>query len=266
MRDLMSVNFRRVKNLLRMDFHRMLHGKAFWVMVGIAIYIPIMMLTQMGDVHDLMAFIGGSSGAGTGFSFGAGMSLSILTVLTGMLLSIYIGKEYTSGQIKNIITSHANKCDYIFSKTIIAFVWTTIFTLVYLLTLFILGAVMGVPTGIASIPGLILFIVEKLLLSIPMSVLMIAINLIFREKYGWSIIFVCIAGTGFIVMTLRMGLQMLGLEALGGILNFTISGAAAFASLTPAILPILAILAVTVVWTLLCTLLSDGLMNKRDVL
>lgn len=141
-----------------------------------------------------------------------------------------------------------------------------IFTLVYLLTLFILGTVMGVPAGITSIPGLIIFIAEKLLLSIPMSVLMIAINLIFREKYGWSIVFVCIAGTGFIVMTLRMGLQMLGLEALGGILNFTISGASSFASLTPAAGPILAILAVTAVWTLLCTLLSDGLMNKRDVL
>ena len=53
MHDLMSVDFRRVKNLLRMDLHRMLYGKAFWIMVGIAIFIPIMMLTQMGEVHNL---------------------------------------------------------------------------------------------------------------------------------------------------------------------------------------------------------------------
>lgn len=126
--------------------------------------------------------------------------------------------------------------------------------------------VMGIPAGITSVPGLILFVLEKLLLSIPMSVLMITINLIFREKYGWSILFTCIAGTGVIVMSLKMGLQMLGLEALGSILNFTITGAAAFTSLTPAFFPVLAILAVTVIWTLLWTLLSDGLMNKRDVL
>ena len=265
MRDLMSVDFRRVKNLLHMDFHRVLHGKAFWVMVGITVFIPIMMLTQMSDVHDLATFIGGDSSA-AGFSFGAGMSLSILIVLTGILLCIYIGKEYTSGQIKNIITSHANKCDYIFAKTVIAFLWTSVFNVIYLLTLFVLGMVMDIPAGIASIPSLILFVLEKLLLSIPMSVLMIAINLIFREKYGWSILFTCIVGTGVIVMFLKMGLQMLGLEALSGILNFTITGAAAFASLTPAVSSILVILAVTVVWTLLCTLLSDGLMNKRDVL
>lgn len=266
MRDLVSVDFRRVKNLLRMDLHRMIHGKAFWVMAGITVFIPVMMLTQMGEVRDIAAFIGGSGDTGAGFSFGAGMSLSILTVLTGILLSIYIGREYSSGHIKNIITSHANKCDYILSKTIIAFVWTAAFTAIYLLTLFILGAVMGIPTGITSIPGLLLFIVEKLLLSIPMSVLMIAINLIFREKYGWSIVFVCIAGTGFIVMTLKMAMQMLGLEALGSIFNFTISGASVFTTLTPEILPLLAILAVTLVWTFLCTILSDSLMNKRDVL
>ena len=129
MRDLMSVDFRRVKNLLHMDFHRVLHGKAFWVMVGITVFIPIMMLTQMSDVHDLATFIGGDSSA-AGFSFGAGMSLSILIVLTGILLCIYIGKEYTSGQIKNIITSHANKCDYIFAKTVIAFLWTSVFNVI----------------------------------------------------------------------------------------------------------------------------------------
>lgn len=87
-----------------------------------------------------------------GFPLAAGMSLSILIVLTGILLCIYIGKEYTSGQIKNIITSHANKCDYIFAKTVIAFLWTSVFNVIYLLTLFVLGMVMGVPAGIAQHP------------------------------------------------------------------------------------------------------------------
>ena len=48
MRDLMSVDFRRVKNLLHMDFHRVLHGKAFWVMVGITVFIPIMIAVRQG--------------------------------------------------------------------------------------------------------------------------------------------------------------------------------------------------------------------------
>lgn len=265
MRDLFSVHFRRVKNLLRMDLHRMIHGKAFWVMACIAVFIPVMMLTQMGEAREIASFIG-STGAESSSAFGAGMSISILTILTGILLSITIGREYTSGYIKNIITSHANKCDYVISKAIIAFTWNVIFTIIYLVTLFILGTVMGLPTGITSICGLILFVLEKLLLSIPMSILMIAINLVFRRNYGWSILFVCMAGTGFIVMTLQMGLQMLGLGSMASILNFTISGASAFTTLTPNIFNLLIVLVISAVWTFICTVIADNLMNKRDVI
>lgn len=45
MRDLLSLNLKRVRNLFRMDLHRMLHGKAFYVMICIAVFIPVMMLT-----------------------------------------------------------------------------------------------------------------------------------------------------------------------------------------------------------------------------
>ena len=265
MRDLLSVDKSRVKNLLRMDLHRMIHGKAFWVMSCIAVFIPVMMLTQMGEARELVSFIG-STGAESSSGFGAGTSISILTVLTGMLLSIYIGKEYTSGYIKNIITAHANKCDYILAKTIVATLWNVVFMLIYVVTLLVLGMVMGLPSGITSVLGLVMFLIEKLLLSIPMSILMIAINLVFRRNFGWSIMFVCIAGTGFIVMTLQMGLQMLGLGSISSILNFTISGAATFATLNPNLLYMLLIAGVSVLWTFLCTLAADALMNSRDVL
>ena len=133
-------------------------------------------------------------------------------------------------------------------------------------TLFILGGIMGLPAEISSIPGLVLYILEKLILSIPMSVLMIAINLVFRRSYGWSIVFICIAATGIITMSLQMGLQMLGLGTLSYLLNFTISGASNFAATTPDLMAFLIIIAVSVIWTLLCSLIGDLLMNKRDVL
>lgn len=264
MHDLFSVSPQRIRNLFRMDWHRMIHGKAFYVMAAIAIFMPVMMLTQMSDVQNVMMFVGSSDAVSGGF--GAGMNLSILTVLTGMFLSISISKEYSSGIIKNIIAAHANKCDYIISKSIIALICNAVFIVLYLLTLFILGSLMGLPMGMPSVFGLILYLFEKLLLSIPMSALMIAINLIFRSSCGWSIVFVCIAGTGIIVTSLTMGLQMLGLGALANILNFTISGASNFASLTPNLLSLLAIIAVTVVWTLICTFIGNQLMNKRDVI
>ncbi len=264
MRDLLSLNLKRVRNLFRMDLHRMLHGKAFYVMICIAVFIPVMMLTQMNDVRDITMFIG--SDVVSGGSFGAGMNLSMLNILTGMLLSIYIGKEYTTGFIKNIITAHANKYDYLVSKGLIALICNIVFMAVYMITLFVMGAVMGLPAEIPSIIGLALYIVEKLLLSIPMSMLMIAVNLVFRRSYGWSIVFICIAATGIVVMSIQMGLQMLGFGALANIFNFTITGASAFTTTTPNVFSLLLVIFVSIVWTLICSLIANILMNKRDVL
>lgn len=264
MHDLLSLDMKRVRNLFRMDLHRMLHGKAFYVMVCIAVFIPVMMLTQMSDVRDITMFIG--SDVVSGGSFGAGMNLSMLNILTGMLLAIYIGKEYTTGFIKNIITAHANKYDYLVSKGLTALICNAVFVAVYLITLFVMGAVMGLPAEIPSIIGMALYIIEKLLLSIPMSMLMIAINLVFRRSYGWSIVFICIAATGIVVMSIQMGLQMLGLGALASVFNFTITGASAFTTTTLDVVSLLIVIFVSVAWTLVCSLIADLLMNKRDVL
>ena len=264
MRDLLSLNLTRVRNLFRMDLHRMLHGKAFYVMIGITVFIPVMMLTQMSDVRDITMFIG--SDVVSGGSFGAGMNLSMLNILTGMLLCIYIGKEYSTGFIKNIITAHANKYDYLVSKGLLAFICNIVFVAVYMITLFVLGAVMGLPAEIPSIIGMILYIIERLLLSIPMSMLMIAINLIFRRSYGCSIVFICIAATGIVVMSIQMGLQMLGFGTLANVFNFTISGASALTTITPNIVSLLIVILVSIAWTLICSQIADFLMNKRDVL
>lgn len=264
MRDLVSTSFHRVRALLRMDLRRLFHGKAFYIMIGIAVFIPVMMLTQMSGSNDLMSFIG-SSGETTG-AFGADMSLSMLNVLTGILLTVYISREYRTGFIKNIITAHANKYDYILSKAVIALLCNVVFMAAYLLTLFILGGIMGVPTTIPSVLGLVLYILEKLLLSIPLSMVMIAINLVFRRRSGWSIVCICIAATGIITMFLQNALQMLGLAPVAGLLNYTTTGASVFASITPSPVSFLMIAMVTVIWTILWSLACDTLMNKRDVL
>ena len=152
------------------------------------------------------------------------------------------------------------------SKGLVALICNIAFIIVYLLTLFILGGIMGLPAEIPSIPGLVLYIVEKLFLSVPMSLLMIAINLVFRRNYGWSIVFICIAATGVITMSLQMGLQMLGLGSLAHLLNFTITGASNFATTIPNLVSLFIIVIVSVVWTLLCSAAGNALMNQRDIL
>ena len=126
---------------------------------------------------------------------------------------------------------------------------------------------MGVPTGIESIPGFIQLILEKLILSIPMSFLVIAVNMVFRRNFGWSIAITCLLASGMLTMSVQMGLQMLGLDAVAFLLNFTISGASSFfSSATPDPFGLLAIVLISGAWTIVLSAVSDWLMNRLDLL
>lgn len=261
MRNLLSVNGKRVRNLFRMDLHRMLCGKVFYVMVILAAFIPISTLMQMGDAGSVTALIGG-----TGAAAGSEMTLSILNMLTAIFLCVFMGKEYSSGFIKNVIPAHANKYDYLISKGLIALICNAVFMAVYLLILFVAGPAAGLSTEVASVPGLILFILEKLLLSIPMSMLIIGVNLVFCRSRVWSVLISFIAAMGVIVMVLQSALQALGLGMLSGILNFTITGAAVFTTMVPSLPALIIVILIAAAWTLICSLAGNFWMNHQDVL
>ncbi|MGN0617398.1 MAG: ABC transporter permease [Ruminiclostridium sp.] len=265
MLDLLNINRQRVINLFKMDLRKMVRGKAFYVMLAVAVFIPIMMLTQMPGVDSTM-FLGGTDG-NTAQAFGGGaMGLNFLWVLTGILLSIYIGSDYTTGFIKNIVTSHANKLDYIISKGMTALVCNVLLCIVYIITLAVAGFALGCPLQIPSVFGFVLYLLELLISSVAMSSLIIMINLIFRRLYGWSICFGFFIASGIVIMGAKMLLESIGLGFIANFLNITIAGAASLAKLQPNFISLLIIVAVSAVWTLVYSLISNKLMNTNDVL
>lgn len=67
-------------------------------------------------------------------------------------------------------------------------------------------------------------------------------------------------------MGARMGLESNGLGFIANFLNITISGSASLAKLQPNFISLLIIVAVSAVWTLVYSLISNKLMNTKDVL
>ncbi|MGM9680668.1 MAG: ABC transporter permease [Eubacteriales bacterium] len=265
MRDLLSVNFKRVLNIYKMDLRKMMRGKAFYVMLAISIFIPVMMLTQMPGVDSTLLL--GGTGTGGADAFGGGaMGLSFLGVLSGILLCIYIGTDYSSGFIKNIAASHGNKFDYIIAKGMIALICNAVFYMAYTVALAVAGAVMGAPLQIPSGIGLILYFVELLISSVAMSALVITLNLFFRRLYGWGICFTFFFATGMLIMGIRMGLEKGGFDLIAKFLNITIAGSTSLASLTPDLFSLLTVVTVSVFWTLVYSLLANKLMNAKDIL
>lgn len=248
-----------------MDLRKIVRGKAFYVMLAISIFLPIMMLSQMPGI-DSTLFLGGMS-AGSEEAFGGGaMGLTFLGVLSGILLCIYIGNDYSTGFIKNIVTSHGNKFDYIIAKGMVALLCNTAFYTAYIVALAIAGAITGAPLHVPSIIGFILYFIELLISSVAMSSLIIAINLYFRRLYGLSICLAFFFASGMLIMGIQIGAKSSGFGIISKILNFTIAGSASLATLTPNILVLLTIVAVSAVWILVYSLIANRLMNAKDII
>lgn len=251
----------RMGDLFRMDMRRMLHGKAFYALLIAAVYLPVMLIQQMGRTEGVMSFIAGS---GSFESFGTLLS-SMSNVLTGILLCICISREYSSGFIKNIAAAHADRLDYIMSKGLMALISNIIFTAVYYLAVFGVGVVMGMDLSVPSVIGLAWYILEKVILSIPMSMLVIFISLIFRSRSGMGITVNLFVSMGIVVRIAQMALQFMGLGGIAKALNFTITGASAFVTMAPSVL-ILAVAGIAAVWTVALTLGGSFMMSRRDII
>lgn len=65
---------------------------------------------------------------------------------------------------------------------------------------------------------------------------------------------------------LQSAFQALGLGMLSGILNFTITGAAAFTTMTPSLPKLILVILIAAAWTLACSLAGNFWMNRQDVL
>ena len=262
MNDLKKLKPGWVLDLFRMDFYRIVHGKAFYILNGTMVFILVIMITQMSSTLPLASFLGGSNDS----FMSAGMDITMTTVLTGILLSVYIGKEFQTGIVKNIITMHSNKLEYILAKALTAIVCDTVFVIVFMATLIVLSIAMSIPLGIASIPGLIVYLLGRILLCIPMSLLMICVNLLLRTNYGWSMILSYVFGAGSLVTLGKTILSLVSTNSIAKIFDYTVGGASATLSQTPTLISGITTILVTLVWSFVWMLVGDSIMNKKDIL
>ena len=138
---------KRLSTMLGVDFRRMFTSPLFYLMIGISLIIPILILvmvtmmegsvsvnpqtgeeTVMEGFKSVWEIIGTSSSASAGAE--AGMSMSITSMCNinmmffgiAVFVCIFVGDDFRSGYAKNLFTVRSNKGDYVISKTIASFV------------------------------------------------------------------------------------------------------------------------------------------------
>ncbi len=206
----------RIKSMLAVDFRKMFTIRFFYIMAGISLVMPILILvmTSMMDgsvsvnpqtgeetviegfknVWQMIGSVSGESSEPT--SAAAGMdivsmcNINLVFFMSAVLVCIFIADDFRSGYAKNLFTVRSKKTDYVISKTAVCFVGGGI-----LLVLFFIGAMLG--GAIANIPftmegfhagNVVMCMLSKIFLMAVFVALYAFMSIIAKEKLWLSIL------------------------------------------------------------------------------
>lgn len=134
---------KRLKSMLKVDMKRLFISPFFYIMVGIALVVPILILVmttmmdgsvstnpQTGETTVMQGFenvwqILGSVSASSEQSAGMSMDLvsmcniNMMYFAVAVLVCVFVCEDFRSGYAKNLFTVRSKKTDYVISKTLV---------------------------------------------------------------------------------------------------------------------------------------------------
>ena len=266
--------FVRIKSMLNLDFYRLFHTPAFYIMLCIAAFVPAMVLSMTGQdtVGPNGEIIAAASAPYTNVwqvlapltptyvvaDMGEYANINMVYIFSGILSSIFIGHDYMSGFVKNVFTVHSKKFDYAISKIIVGVFCTLCMFVTYFAGMIFAGVLTGLSFEV-SITGLLCCILGKVIMSVGFSTLYVTINVFFRRMMGLSITACFFFGTGLPIMAMAF---LLGSNSW---LNIFLYGSACLASLSAGITEVLVCLICSVLWSAVYMLLATFILRHRDL-
>ena len=189
---------KRIKSMLRLDFYRLFRSPIFYIMLGVAAIIPALILTMgmaespdgeapqliIDNVWQLIS-TKGSAFAVNGMAGFA--TIDMVFIFAGILMAIFVARDYMTGFIKNIFTVHSKKEDYVISKTAVGVFSGVCMILTYTLGTILCGAIMGKGFDV-NVGGLILCLLSKMVMMLAFCSLFLAIAVFFKDKLWLTII------------------------------------------------------------------------------
>ncbi len=262
--------YKRLKGMLGVDFYRLFHTPMYYIFLAIAAIIPAMILgtTGMADPQTGVAaaplytnvwqIIAADSPLYVVNSIAEYANMNMVFIFGGIMVSVFIGRDYKSGYVKQLFTTHAKKQDYMMSKSIVC-----AFAMACMCITYLLGAVAaGLLTGVSfevNVGSLICAILGKVIMSLGWASLYTFLNVIFRRYFGVSIASSFFFGTGILII---------GVAAIVGnssVLNIFLYGSSVFACLSSNIVTVLVCLVCSVAWAVVYNVLGTRLLYKSDV-
>lgn len=218
---------KRLKSMLKVDFRRMFTTKLFYIMLGTALVIPILVLI-MTTMMDGSVSVDPTTGVETvieGFdstwqaiasisSEESSVSMDLTSMcninmiyfISAVFICIFVATDFRSGFSKLLFVHRPKKADYIISKFLTGFITGAFMIIAWTFGTIIGGAISGLSfdLGTAGISGLVMCIVAKILLMAIFVSIFLLISVIAKQKLWLSLV-----GSMMIGMLLFMMIPML---------------------------------------------------------
>ncbi len=260
----------RIRGMLGVDFYRLFHTPLFYIFLGIAAIIPAMIVgtggmknPQTGEISaqlytNVWNIIAADKPLYVVSDIGEYANMNMVFIFGGIMVSIFIGHDYSSGYVKQLFTTHAKKQDYMISKTL-----SCAFAMACMCITYMIGGVAaGLLTGLSfevNIDSLIFAILGKIAMSLGWASLYTFLNVVFRKYFGISIASSFFFGTGILII---------GAAAVFGsssVLNIFLYGSSVYACLSATPVTPIVCLICSVVWTIIYNAAGTLVLSKSDV-
>lgn len=224
---------KRLKTMLRVDFRRMFTMRFLYIMLGISLAIPILILvmTTMMDgtvsvnpqtgvetisegfdnVWQIIGTVSGSTSMGMSADPSMGMdmmsmcNMDLLYFALAVLVAVFVADDFRSGYSKNLFAVRAKKSDYVISKTLVCIVGGMLMVLV-----FVFGAMLGgLFSGLSfamdgfSIENVIMCVLSKILIVAVFIPIYFLMSVVAKDKLWLSLVLCFIVGM-FLFMMVSM--------------------------------------------------------------
>ncbi len=178
----------RIKSMLAVDFRRMFTTRFLYIMMGICLVMPILILvmTTMMDgtvtidpqtgietvtegFKNVWQTIGALPGEGgmMDMSLTGMCNINMLYFFVVILVGVFVAEDFRSGYAKNIFAVRSKKYSYVISKTVVCFIGSGLMFVSYFIGAVIGGSISGLPFDTAGfgVMGLFMCMMSKLLLT-----------------------------------------------------------------------------------------------------
>lgn len=202
-----SRNRHRFHTMLSVDFRRMFTMPMFYIMLGIAFVVPILILVMTtgisGSEEASMSFtsawqiIGSLSTDSSAMMDMTSMcNINLLYFMVAVLVCCFVAGDFQSGYAKNLFTVRSKRSEYAISKTIVCFVASAFFIVVFFVGAMLGSAIAGLPfemVGFNSANLVMCLLTKILLMGVFVSIYVIA-SVAARQRLWLSIIVSLMAG------------------------------------------------------------------------